>query len=96
MIETKIEQARIFYYFCLGRGRSKHRSPENRDKFHAKSKFKGRLRCFYCGKPSHFQKNYQHLKKDKGIAEDVKPRKFYDEKNTSAIATSEEELLFIC
>ena len=30
----------------LGRGRSKHRSPQNKDKSHARSKSKGRLTCF--------------------------------------------------
>ena len=80
----------------LGRGRSKHRSPENRDKSYARSKSRGRLTCFYCGKPDHFQRNCRHLKQDKGIAHDVEPRKFSDDKNTSTIGTIEEELLFIC
>ena len=30
----------------LGRGRSKHRSPQNKDKSHARSKSRGRLTCF--------------------------------------------------
>ena len=80
----------------LGRGRSKHKSPENRDKSYARSKSKGRLTCFYSGKPGHFQRNCRHLKQDKGIADDVEHRKIFDDKNTSIIATSEEELLFIC
>ena len=52
--------------------------------------------CFYCGKPSIFQRNCGHLKQEKGIVNDVEPRKIFDDKNTLAIATSEEELLFIC
>ena len=79
----------------FGRGRSKYGSHENRDKFYARSKSKGRLTWFYCGKRGHFQKNCRHLKKDKGMVDDVEPRKIYDDKNTSTIATSEEELLFI-
>ena len=80
----------------IGRGRSKHRrSLQNRDKSHARSKSRGRLTCCYCGKTGHFQKNCRRLNKDKGIAGDVEPRNIYDEKNTSAIAASEEELLFI-
>ena len=50
---------------------------------------------FYCGKLGHFQRNCQHLNHDKGTVDD-EPSKIYDDKNTSAIATSEEELLFIC
>ena len=45
----------------LGRGRSKHRSPENRDKSYVTSKSRGRLTCFYCGKPGHFERNCRHL-----------------------------------
>ena len=78
------------------RGRSKHRSPENGNRFYARSKSRGRLTCFYCGKPGHFQKNCRHLRKDKGMADEVESGKISDDKNTSAIATSEEEMLFIC
>ena len=80
----------------LGRGRSKHRSHQNRDKSHARSKSKGRFTCFYCGKPGHFRKNCRHLKKEKGIADDVEPKTNSDEKNTPSIASNEEELLFTC
>ena len=52
--------------------------------------------CFYCGKPGHFQRNCRQLKQDKGIDDDVELRKFSNDKNTSAIATNEEELLFFC
>ena len=38
----------------------------------------------------------RHLKKNKGTSKDVEPRKLYEEKGTSAIATSEEEIFFIC
>ena len=41
----------------FGRGRSKYGSHENRDKFYARSKSKGRLMYFYCGKLGHFQNN---------------------------------------
>ena len=68
---------------------------EGREKSHAKSKSKGKLTCFYCGKPGHFQKDFQHLKMDKGICNDVKLRKIPNEKGTLAVAMSE-ELFFIC
>ena len=51
--------------------------------------------CYYCGKPGHFQKICRHLQKDKGGADGVQQKKILDNKNTSAIATSEEELLLI-
>ena len=79
-----------------GRGRSKQRSPQKRDKSHVRSKSRGKLTCFYYGKPGHFQRDYRHLKKDKGASNDVEPRKISDEKNISVVAASEEELLFIC
>ena len=79
----------------LGRGRSKHRSLENREKSYARSKSRGRLTCFYCGKPGHFQRNYRHFKQDKGIVDDVEPRKISNDNNTLAIAIREEELLII-
>ena len=37
-----------------------------------------------------------NLRKDKTLANEVEPGKISDDKNTSAIATSEEEMLFIC
>ena len=80
----------------FSRGRREHRSPENGDRFYGRSKSRGKPTCFYCGKPGHLQKNCRHLRKDKGMADEVEPRKISDDKNTSAIATSEEEMLFIC
>ena len=79
-----------------GRGRSKQRSPQRRDKSQATSKFTRKLTCFYSGKPGHFQKDCRHLKKDKGTSNDDEPRKISEEKGTSTMSTSEEELLFIC
>ena len=79
-----------------GRGRNRQRSPQRREKSHARSKSRAKLTCFYCGKPGHFQKDCRHLKKDKGASNDVEPKKISKEKGTSAIATSEEEILFIC
>ena len=38
----------------------------------------------------------RHLKKDKDASKDVESRKISEEKGTSTIATSEEEILFIC
>ena len=58
-------------------------------------KSRGRPTCFYCGKSGHFQKNCRHFRKDKGGADGVQPKKIPDNKNTSGIATSEEELLLI-
>ena len=77
-------------------GRNRHRSPHSREKSHAKSKSRGKLTCFYCGKPGHFQKDYRHLKKDKGTTNEAEPRKIPDGNGTSAITTSEEDILFIC
>ena len=37
-----------------------------------------------------------HLKKDKSVGNNVEPKKIPDEKSTSAIATSNEEHMFIC
>ena len=42
-----------------------------------------------------YQKKFRHYRKDKGGVEGVEPKKISDSKNTSAVATSEEELLFI-
>ena len=60
-----------------------------------KQKSRGRPTCFYCGKPGHFQKNCRHFRKDKGGIDGVQPKRIQDNKNTSAIATSEEESLLI-
>ena len=68
---------------------------QRRDKSQGRSKSRGKCTCFYCGKPKHYQKDCRHLK-DKGTSKDVKPKKISEEKGTSAIATSEEEILFIC
>ena len=92
----KVSQSEANVTQELSRGRSKHRSSENGNRFHARSKSRGRLTCFYCAKPGHFQKNCRHLRKDKGMADEVESGKISDDKNTSAIATSEEEMLFIC
>ena len=56
---------------------------------------RGRPTCFYCGKLRHFQKNCQHFRKEKGGANGIELKKISDKKNTSAIAMSEEQLLFI-
>ena len=58
-------------------------------------KSSGRPTYFYCGKPWHFQKNYQHFWKEKGGADGVEPKKILYRKGTSMIATIEEELLLI-
>ena len=50
---------------------------------------------FYCGKPGHFQKNYRHFRRDKGGADGAEPKKISEKRGTSAIATSEEELMLI-
>ena len=39
--------------------------------------------CFYCGKPGHFQKNWRHLKRDKGNDDSVEPNKISDERNAN-------------
>ena len=79
----------------MNRGRSRNRSLHNREKSGTRSKSRGRPTCFYCGKPGHFQKNCRHFRKDKGRADGVQLKKTQDSKNTSTIATSEEELLLI-
>ena len=60
-----------------------------------RSKSRGRPTCFYCGKPGHFQKSYRHFRRDKGGADGAQPKKILEKRGTSAIATSEEELLLI-
>ena len=77
-------------------GRSKQRSPQRRDNSQARSMSRGKLTCFYCGNHGHFQKECRHLKKDKGASNNVEPRKIFEKKGTSAMATNEEELMFIC
>ena len=74
------------------RGRNRHRSPPSREKSHPRSKSRGKLKCFYCVKPGHFQKDCRHMRKEKGVANGVEPRKIPNEKGTSAIATNNEEL----
>ena len=51
--------------------------------------------CFYCGKLGHFQKNCQNFKRDKRNGDSIEQTKTSKERNTSTIATSEEEFLFI-
>ena len=75
------------------RGRSKQRSPQKRDKSHARSKSKGKLTCLYCGKPGHFQKGYQYLKKDKGASNNVEPRKISKEKGFCSFASKRVQTL---
>ena len=60
-----------------------------------RSKSKGGPTCFYCGKLGHFQKNFRHIKKDKGGADGTEPKKNPERRGNSTIATSEEELLLI-
>ena len=74
------------------RGRDRQRGSKNRGRSRLRSKSKGKLTCFYYGKPGHFQKNNRHYRKYKGGANGVVPKKILDSKNTSAITTSEEEL----
>ena len=50
---------------------------------------------FYCGKLGHFQKKCRHYKKEKGGPESVELRKIFDNKSTSAIVASDEEMLLI-
>ena len=56
-------------------------------------KSRGRPTCFYRGKSGHFQKKCRHFRKDKGGADGVQPKRIPDNKNTSAIAESEELFL---
>ena len=77
------------------RGRGHQSSPQNRDMFGTRSKSRGRPTCFYCGKLEHFQKNFQHYRKDKGGVDCAEPKKNPERKGTSTISTSEEELLLI-
>ena len=51
--------------------------------------------CFYYEKLSHIHKNCHCYRKDKVGVDGVEPTKISDRKNTSTIATSEEELLLI-
>ena len=76
--------------------RRKQRIPQRRQNSHVRSKSGGKLTCFYYGKPGHFQKDCRHLKRDKGAWNDVEPKKISEEKGTSVVAASEEEILFIC
>ena len=43
--------------------------------------------------PGHIQKNCRHVKRDKGNVDSCEPKKISEERNTSAIVASEEELL---
>ena len=70
-------------------------SPRNQEKSRPRSKSKGRPTCFYYRKPRHFQKNCRHCWKDKGGVDGVEAEIISDRKDTSRIAASEEELLFI-
>ena len=56
---------------------------------------RGRTTYFYCGKPGHFQKNRRHFLKDKGVSNGAELKKISERRGTSAITTSEEELLLI-
>ena len=67
----------------------------NRERERERSKSKVKFTCFYCGKLGHFQKNYQHFNRDKGIVDIVELKKISEEKSNSAITASEEESLFI-
>ena len=64
-----------------------------------RSNSRGRPTCFYYGQQGHFQKNCRHFRKDKETDDtDSKrslDRRGPDRKGTTAIATSEEELLLI-
>ena len=88
------------------RGRGRNRSPRTKISRGLGQGQGGRPICFYCGKPGHFQKNYRHFQKEKGGvngvelkekggADSVQPKWILKSNNTSAIATSEEELVLI-
>ena len=74
------------------RGRSRQRGSQNCEQSRGRSKSKGKLMCFYFGKPRHFQKNCRDFKRDKGNVDSVEEKKISEERNTSAIAASEKEL----
>ena len=79
----------------MNRGRGRNRSPQNRDKSRMRSKSRGRPTCFYGGKPGHYKKTCWHFKKDKGGDEGAELNNISERRGTSAITTSEEELLLI-
>ena len=79
----------------MNRGRGRNRSPQNWEKLGTRSKYGGRPTCFYYDKPGHFQKNCRHFRRDKGGANAGEPKKISEKRGTSAIATSEEELMLI-
>ena len=69
------------------RGRDQQRSPQNWDKSGTRSKSRRSASCFYCGKPGHFQYNFQHYK---GGVDGFEPKKNPKTKGSLAIATREE------
>ena len=78
------------------RGRSKNRPSRGRDNSRDKSKSKGRIICHYCDKPGHIKRFCRKMKRDKskdrkGDSSESKS----EEKNTTALAISDDDLLFI-
>ena len=74
------------------RGGRKSRGPFGRNNSRGRSKTRGKIKCYHCGKIGHMKKNYKILKQG-----GEKSQKQEDDKNIVATtSTSDNEVTLLC
>ena len=74
------------------KGQSKSRGPFGHNKSGGRSKYRGKIKCYHCGKICHMKRNCKILKQGGNKSQ----KQEYDKNTTAATSTSDNEETLLC